>query len=185
MMIDNTSISLKQMRTIIKAIYSAPNASKFSLSLHRIHESSIFIVILSGLGIILNLFAPSPQLSYLLFFLACFCYFLGDALFGPFGMAAAMYVVYKIGIYRFELNEDISQITVKKNNVIYSIDWNYSFTYPEEDAFIFIASPKNKRLRNRLIKTRPFIVLKSQCTLDEYMLLENRFQESSKQVADN
>ena len=185
MMIDNTSISLKQMRTIIKAIYSAPNASKFSLSLHRIHESSIFIVILSGLGIILNLFAPSPQLSYLLFFLACFCYFLGDALFGPFGMAAAMYVVYKIGIYRFELNEDISQITVKKNNVIYSIDWNYSFTYPEEDAFIFRASPKNKRLRNRLIKTRPFIVLKSQCTLDEYMLLENRFQESSKQVADN
>lgn len=142
MMIDNTSISLKQMRTIIKAIYSAPNASKFSLSLHRIHESSIFIVILSGLGIILNLFAPSPQLSYLLFFLACFCYFLGDALFGPFGMVAAMYAVYKIGIYRFELNEDISQITVKKNNVIYSIDWNYSFTYPEEDAFIFIASPK-------------------------------------------
>ena len=185
MMIDNTSISLKQMRTIIKAIYSAPNASKFSLSLHRIHESSIFIVILSGLGIILNLFAPSPQLSYLLFFLACFCYFLGDALFGPFGMVAAMYAVYKIGIYRFELNEDISQITVKKNNVIYSIDWNYSFTYPEEDAFIFIASPKNKRLRNRLIKTRPFIVLKSQCTLDEYMLLENRFKESSKQVADN
>ena len=173
------------MRTIIKAIYSAPNASKFSLSLHRIHESSIFIVILSGLGIILNLFAPSPQLSYLLFFLACFCYFLGDALFGPFGMAAAMYAVYKIGIYRFELNEDISQITVKKNNVIYSIDWNYSFTYPEEDAFIFIASPKNKRLRNRLIKTRPFIVLKSQCTLDEYMLLQNRFKESSKQVADN
>ena len=130
-------------------------------------------------------FVLSPQLSYLLFFLACFCYFLGDALFGPFGMVAAMYAVYKIGIYRFKLNEDISQITVKKNNVIYSIDWNYSFTYPEEDAFIFIASPKNKRLRNRLIKTRPFIVLKSQCTLDEYMLLENRFQESSKQAADN
>lgn len=130
-------------------------------------------------------FVLSPQLSYLLFFLACFCYFLGDALFGPFGMVAAMYAVYKIGIYRFKLNEDISQITIKKNNVIYSIDWNYSFTYPEEDAFIFIASPKNKRLRNRLIKTRPFIVLKSQCTLDEYMLLENRFQESSKQAADN
>ena len=87
-------------------------------------------------------FVLSPQLSYLLFFLACFCYFLGDALFGPFGMAAAMYVVYKIGIYRFELNEDISQITVKKNNVIYSIDWNYSFAYPEKDAFIFMASPK-------------------------------------------
>lgn len=46
MMIDNTSISLKQMRTIIKAIYSAPNESEFSLSLHRIHKSSIFIVIL-------------------------------------------------------------------------------------------------------------------------------------------
>ena len=36
-----------------------------------------------------------------------------------------------------------------------------------------------------LVKTRPFIVLKSQCTSDEYMLLENRFQESSKQAADN
>lgn len=46
-------------------------------------------------------------------------------MFGPFGMAAAMYAVYKIGIYRFELNEDISQITVKKNNAICSIDWNY------------------------------------------------------------
>lgn len=52
MMIDNTSISLKQMRTILKAIYSAPNASEYSLSLHRIHKSSILIVILSGLGII-------------------------------------------------------------------------------------------------------------------------------------
>lgn len=39
-------------------------------------------------------------------------------------MAAAMYAVYKIGIYRFELNEDISQITVKKNNAVCSIDWN-------------------------------------------------------------
>lgn len=186
MMIDNTSISLKQMRTILKAIYSAPNASEYSLSLHRIHKSSILIVILSGLGIILNLFAPSLQLSYLLFFLACFCYFLGDALFGPFGMAAAMYAGYKIGNYRFELNEDISQITIKKNNAIYRIDWNYSFAYPEEDAFIFIARPKNnKLLRNRLIKDVPFIVLKSQCTSDEYMLLENRFQESSKQAADN
>ncbi len=106
-------------------------------------------------------------------------------MFGPFGMAAAMYAGYKIGNYRFELNEDISQITIKKNNAIYRIDWNYSFAYPEEDAFIFIASPKNKRLRHMLVKTRPFIVLKSQCTSDEYMLLENRFQESSKQAADN
>lgn len=56
-------------------------------------------------------------------------------MFGPFGMAAAMYAGYKIGNYRFELNEDISQITIKKNNAIYRIDWNYSFAYPEEDEY--------------------------------------------------